>query len=301
MNFYITPDLKINEVLPLVKEGDTIYLKAGTYKEKVKIDIDNLTIIGDGIDKTIITNDDYYLKHMADHNECNTFRTFTLLVTGNNVTIKDLTIENSSVPSKKYGQAVSLMTYGDHFEAINLKIKGAQDTLFTGPLPYDLIERYKDFLPKGFLIKNQVKQRFYKCEISGDVDFIFGGAMALFEECQINAIGNHGFIAAPSQDESFKYGYLFLNCKINLETDDIFYLARPWRDYAKCVFINNKINGRLGNGRFIKWNDTDRHLHSTFMEYTLDEVKNVASFVKELSFKEADSYLLSYMKEFNKR
>lgn len=63
-----------------------------------------------------------------------------------NITLKDLTIKNLSVPNRTYGQAVALHVIGDNFKAINCNVLGAQDTILAGPIPYDLTIRYKNLL-----------------------------------------------------------------------------------------------------------------------------------------------------------
>ena len=137
------------------------------------------------MENTIITNNDYFHKILKDSNEANTFRTYTCLITGDNVEISNLTIENTSLPSSKYGQAVALHVCGDNFKCDHVTLKSAQDTLFTGPLPKDLIIRHQGFLPESHLKYRKTIQIYDSCDIYGNVDFIFGDAYALFINCNI--------------------------------------------------------------------------------------------------------------------
>lgn len=104
----------------------TIYIKNGTYKEKLVIPswVKNVQLVGESAENTIITYDDH-----ANINKMGTFRTYTVKVSGNDITFKDLTIENNAAP---LGQAVALHTEGDRLMFINCRFLGNQDTIYTG-------------------------------------------------------------------------------------------------------------------------------------------------------------------------
>lgn len=101
----------------------TIYVKNGVYKEKVIVPswVENIDIIGEDRDKTIITYDDH-----ANINKMGTFRTYTVKVEGSDITFKNLTIENNAA---QLGQAVALHTEGDRLKFINCRILAIR-TLF---------------------------------------------------------------------------------------------------------------------------------------------------------------------------
>lgn len=102
----------------------TIYVRNGVYKEKVIVPswVENIDIIGEDRDKTIITYDDH-----ANINKMGTFRTYTVKVEGSDITFKNLTIENNAA---QLGQAVALHTEGDRLKFINCRILGNQDTIY---------------------------------------------------------------------------------------------------------------------------------------------------------------------------
>jgi len=277
MDFIIGSSESINKTLEKCHPGDTIFLKNGIYNEKIIIRVDDLTIIGESQDKTIIINKDYYHKIMPDYNECNTFRTYSVYIGSNNVSISNLTIRNAATPSNVYGQAVALHVQGDKFECKDCVIESAQDTLFTGPLPSDLCVRHQGFLQPDFISGVSSRQKYINCEIKGDVDFIFGGATALFEKCKIIIIKNdristgitNGFVAAPSHSKETIYGYLFYKCEILSENQgQRVYLARPWRDYGTAAFIDCNITNDLNPLGFNKWNNSNRDKTARFYEYT---------------------------------
>ena len=276
MQYKIDSQCSINETLKKLKDGDTLFLKNGIYNEKVEVDISNINIIGESKEKTIISNKDHFYKIMDDFNECNTFRTYTVYIGGDNVNISNLTIENTSVPSNIYGQAVALHVDGDNFKCENSIIRSAQDTLFTGPLPPDLIIRHQGFLKPSHLKGNKTKQLYINNDIYGDVDFIFGGAYALFYKCNIISIDSNkkkeqGFICAPSHQKEDKYGYLFYKCNLKAEgNQENIYLGRPWRDYGNAAFIECNMGSHINPLGFNKWNGTERDKTARFYEYTLN-------------------------------
>ena len=235
---------------------------------------------------------DYFHKILPDHNECNTFRTYTVYVSGNNVTIKNLTIKNLSQPSHKYGQAVALYVDGNNFNAVNVNIESAQDSLFCGPLPKDLIERYQNFLLPSQLRGLKSVQRYQSCKISGDVDFIFGCGTALFDKCDIISIGN-GYLTAPAHSSDIEVGFVFNECNIISNGANNVYLGRPWRDYGYSAFINCNYGSHINPDGFSKWPGTNRHEHARFYEYNKKEATR-APFVKELNVKEKENVLNTF-------
>lgn len=303
MKYIIDNTSSINKALIKCKDGDILFLKNGLYKEKVEIYNNNITIVGESKNMVIISNKDFYHKIMSDYNECNTFRTYTLYVGGNNITIENLTIENTATPSVKYGQAVSLHVDGNNFKGNNLIIRSAQDTLFTGPMPSDLIERYKGFHLDSHLKGNPSKQIYSNCLIIGDVDFIFGSATALFYKCEIHSLNNsynkfepNGYCCAPSHSIDNKFGYLFYKCNFSCdEGASRVYLARPWRDYGNAAFIDSIYGSHIVPEGFHNWNGTNRDKTARFYEYSdrydLSRRVNWATILDEI---EKEKYLKEY-------
>ena len=311
MIYTINNSYSINEILAKCNSGDEIILEPGIYKEKIEIYINNITITGLDKNKTIITNNDYYHKIMEDFNECNTFRTYSVYVGGNNILFKNLTIENSSLPSKKYGQAVALHVTGNNFKCDNCVIQSAQDTIFTGPLPQDLILRHKNYILNPLHTKGTPsKQHYLNCTIIGDVDFIFGCATALFESCIIRSIYRDknnpnepdGYICAPSHPQELEYGYLFYKCNlISDENVKNVFLARPWRDYGIAAFIDCTMSNHINPKGFDKWGNTNRDKTARFYEYTQNhDLSNREPWVNILSKEESLLYYDNFINFFKK-
>lgn len=116
---------------------------------------------------------------------------------------------------------------------------------------------------------------FRNCRISGNVDFIFGCSEAYFKDCRIISIADkrgYGFVAAPAHPLAEDRGFSFIGCEFVSGGADRAsnFLARPWRDFGKCNFINCRIENHIRPELFDKWNDTERDRTARFCYYNLD-------------------------------
>lgn len=267
--------------------GDVISLAEGEYRVKSVIFTPGLTLAGAGADRTRIVWDDY-AKKPDDHGvELNTFRTWTMAVCADNVTMRDLSIINDSLHPEQKGQEVALTVYGDRFTMERCRLASTQDTLFLGPLPPDLIARYNGFLPDYLRQDRPCRQRFADCLIEGTVDFIFGCGDALFDRCELRSLidaRGTGYVAAPAHGRDQAKGFLFRSCRFTAEpgvAPGSVYLARPWRDYGLCVFENCACGPHISPLGFDKWNDTCRDKTARF--YEAPAVDGRAPWVRSLS------------------
>ena len=286
-------------------DADVVYLSKGTYRQKVEILRDNVTVIGEG-KETKITFDDFANKIHADGKEYNTFRTYTLCVVGNNVRLENFAVENSNTDPATVGQCVALSVHGDNFSAVNMDLISTQDTLFLSPFPDDLVVRYKGFIPQRQLYREGGNLHLFKnCKISGTVDFIFGCSEAYFLGCEIISLKdtrNCGFVAAPAHPLSESRGFTFIDCDISNggAEDGTIFLARPWRDFGKCNFINCKLGSHINGELFDKWNDTERDKSARFNYYKLESVKALAPvpWSRELTKLQADDIINDCARKF---
>ena len=245
----------------------TIYVKNGVYKEKVIVPswVENIDIIGEDRDKTIITYDDH-----ANINKMGTFRTYTVKVEGSDITFKNLTIENNAA---QLGQAVALHTEGDRLKFINCRILGNQDTIYTGA--------------------KFTRLYFKDCYIDGTTDFIFGPSTALFEDCIIHSKRN-SYVTAASTPKEAKYGYVFKHCKLTAEPGvDKVYLGRPWRPYAYTLFIECELGKHIVLAGWHNWGKQSNEETARYMEYkNTGEGANASERVawsKQLTKKDAEA------------
>lgn len=262
----------LQAVFDSLKPGDTLELAPGIYRAKTMLRVPEVTLRGAGADKTVLLWDDYATKLDEQGREYNTFRTWTLAVCADGVTMEDLAVVNQAGSPEKLGQEVALTVYADRFTMERCRLSSTQDTLFLGPLPEDLIQRYDGFLPDILRRRISCRQRFRDCVIEGTVDFIFGCGEALLEDCEIRSLAdarNIGYVAAPAHALEQKTGFEFRRCRLTAQegvAPGSIFLARPWRDYGLCSFIDCQLGPHIHPEGFDKWNDTHRDRTARFFE-----------------------------------
>jgi pectin methylesterase-like acyl-CoA thioesterase len=223
-----------------------IYIKKGTYKEKVIIPqwVQNIELCGESREETIITYDDHAnILYPPTGKGMGTFRTYTVRVDANHITFKNLTIENNAA---RLGQAVALHTQGDCLKFINCRFLGHQDTIYTG------MEGTRLF--------------FDHCYIEGTTDFIFGPSTAWFEQCTIHCKAN-SYITAASTPKHNPFGYIFNQCTITAANDvQKVYLGRPWRDYGYTLFMHCNLPKQIRPEGWHHW-QKEREQTARYLEF----------------------------------
>jgi len=197
-----------------------------------------------------------------------TFRTYTVLVDGHDITFRNCVFENTAGPGKQVGQAIALYIDGNNICLENCMIKGHQDTLFLAPLPE------KEMIPGGFLGPKQYEPRvprtvsFKDCIIEGGVDFIFGGAECYFYNCEFRSV-EPGFVFAPSTPENQNAGIVAKDCKFTA-TETVpkhsCYIGRPWRNHARIRLENCYLGEHLYPLGWDDWNKKEAHKTIEFVE-----------------------------------
>ena len=224
-----------------------IFVKRGTYKEKLIIPswLDNIEIVGEDVEQTIITFDDHANIRLAGTEQgMGTFRTYTLKIEGNGITVKNITIENNSA---RLGQAVALHTEGDRLRFIGCRFLGHQDTIYTG--------------------KAGTRLYFENCYIEGTTDFIFGPSTAWFEGCTIKSKAN-SYVTAASTPKDVEFGYVFNRCcLIADEGINKVFLGRPWRPYAYTVFMNCELGRHIVPAGWHNWGNAANEQTARYLEY----------------------------------
>ncbi|WP_435361738.1 pectinesterase family protein [Haloarchaeobius sp. DFWS5] len=217
-------------------EENQVYIEEGVYEEKLelggKLDV---TILGAGPEKTILTYDDHADKTNSLGNPIGTSGSASFVINGYDITLKDLTVRNDAEP---VAQAVAARVDASRALFVNCRFVGNQDTLYT---------------------RNENTNQYYKdCYIEGDVDFIFGAATAYFDGCEIFCKGSSGYATAASTEQGEEYGYVFNDCTITGDApDDSFYLGRPWKRYAQTVFLNTEMGEHIRPEGYHPWPEPD--------------------------------------------
>ncbi len=242
---FVSVQKAISSVRDFRPEGRTvIFIKKGIYKEKIVLPTHKteLTLVGEDRDSTIITWDDH-----ANIDKMGTFKSYTFLIQGNDIILKNLTIQNNA---PQLGQAVSLHVEGDRICIVNCKILGNQDTIYLG--------------------REGARMFFSGCYIDGTTDFIFGPSTAWFDDCVINC-KRDSYITAASTPVNIKYGFIFNNCRITVASNvKKMYLGRPWRRYAMTVFMNCDLPVEILPEGWENWRNPENEKtvrYSEFMNY----------------------------------
>ena len=232
----------INTVRAFDPDGGTVILvKNGVYHEKIVIPdwICNLKIFGESRENTLITYNDH-----AKINDMGTFRTYTMQIRGNDIQLENLTIENAAEP---LAQAVALHTEGDRLSFRNCRFLGNQDT--------------------QYLAGEGNRLYFQHCYIEGTTDFIFGGATAWFEACNIHC-KRDSYITAASTPPNIRYGFIFNKCEITAAADvTSVYLGRPWRAHAMTVFMNCILPKEIIPAGWDNWRNPENEKTARYAEY----------------------------------
>lgn len=230
-----------------------IFVRNGRYREKLTVDRPYVTLRGESRDRTILTYDAAAGTPRPEGGTYGTRGSYTLRIVAPGFHAEHLTIENAfdypanfakaaDDPTRvRDAQAVALMLdmLSDRAVFDDVRITGYQDTLFP----------------------NAGRSYFVHCEIAGNVDFIFGAGVAVFDDCDIisrdrGSATNNGYITAPSTPASQPYGFVFVHSRLKKERPSMapasVTLGRPWHPYgapgisSSAVFIDCWMDDHIG-------------------------------------------------------
>jgi pectinesterase len=226
----------------------TIRIAPGTYKEKIHIPADHVTLIGTGRTPadTVLTYDD------SAKTAGGTSNSPSVTITGDDFTAENLTVANTW--EKEHpdladrSQAVALKTTGDRGRFLNVRFLGYQDTLYAAS---------KSCHTSDITTPCQAARDYFRnCYIEGHVDYIFGDAKAVFDHCELHAMP-HSMVTITAQSRLYPAedsGYTFLDCKLTGEAGaEHVYFGRPWRPYSTVEFINSDIEWPLEPNGWLEW------------------------------------------------
>ena len=282
---YKTIQEAVNAVRDLSQAQFKIYIKNGIYNEKLVIPSwkTHISLIGESAEGTIITGNDHTGKEYPGgkdpfgNSKFSTYTSHTVLVQGDDFIAENLTIRNTA---GRVGQAVALHIEGDRAIVRNCRLLGNQDTLYTGT--------------------GSSRQYYDNCYIEGTTDFIFGEATVVFQSCTIKSLLN-SYITAAATTPRQKFGYVLFDCK--LITDPAatkVFLGRPWRPYAKTVFIRCDLGSHIVAEGWNPWKGDamfpEKEKTTYYAEYGNTgagaSTKGRVAWSKQLSKKEAKKYTL---------
>lgn len=244
-------------------EGAVIEIEPGTYREVVHVDKPRIEFRGKGKDPKAVV----LVYGNSAASTCGTGCSATLFVTGEDFFAGNMTIENdyaktSQVPS----QAVAASVRADRAVFRKVRLLGAQDTLYASSMGCMKGAEAGTNCVTG-------RQYYRDCYIEGHVDFIFGDAKAVFENCEIHSIAHAagGYVTAESNTRPHQdAGYVFNHCRLTADAGaGPVYLGRPWRDYSTVIFMNTKMGAHIRPEGWSDWKSAPapRLPTATYAEY----------------------------------
>lgn len=153
----------------------------------------------------------------------------------------NMTIRNTAGAIKH--QAVALRNSADLSTFYSCSFEGYQDTLYV----------------------HSLRQFYRECDIYGTVDFIFGNAAVVLQNCnlyprlplakQFNAITAQG-----RTDPNQNTGISIQNCNIT-PADDLAvsngttqtYLGRPWKEYSRTIYMQSFMDSFINPAGWREW------------------------------------------------
>ncbi|VFQ68644.1 unnamed protein product [Cuscuta campestris] len=214
-----------------------VYVTAGVYEEYVTVGKNKkyLMMIGDGINQTIITGNRSFVDGWT------TFNSSTFSVVGEGFVGVNMTFRNTAGAVKH--QAVAVRNGADLSAFYLCSFEAYQDTLYT----HSLRQFYRD------------------CDVYGTVDFIFGNAAALFQNCNIfprlPLPGQFNAITAQGRtDPNQNTGISILNCTVAAAADlagsnggTETFLGRPWKQYSRTVYVQSYMGSLVNSQGWHDW------------------------------------------------
>lgn len=249
---FTTVQQAVNAVPDFSLKRTIIWINSGIYYEKVTVPKTkpNITFQGQSYTSTAIAWND------TAKSANGTFYSGSVQVFASNFIAKNISFMNLApipTPGAEGAQAVAMRISGDQAEFRGCGFFGAQDTLHDD---------------KG-------RHYFKDCYIQGSIDFIFGNARSLYENCQLVSIANpvppgqkniNGAVTAHgrvSMDENT--GYVFLNSTIG--GNGRIWLGRAWRPYSRVIFAFSVMSDIIAPEGWNDFNDPTRDQTIFYGEY----------------------------------
>ncbi len=221
----------------------TIFVRKGVYRELVYAQREKryVRLIGEDPESTILVYGLHANMTGLDGEKIGTFRTPTFYIDADDFTVENMTIQNDAGP---VGQALAVAVNGDRVLFRNCRLLGHQDTVFL----------------------NRGRQFFERCTVEGTTDFLFGGATAWFEDCDIRSLDS-SYITATATPPEAAFGFIFNACRVTVADGEQSYLGRPWRDFAATLFMRCELGAGIRPEGWNNWDKPWRETTSRYLEY----------------------------------
>ncbi|MBK0383095.1 T9SS type A sorting domain-containing protein [Pedobacter sp. SD-b] len=267
-----------------------IFIKNGIYKEIVTVPSNKpfIQLVGESVAGTIITYDNYSGKAIPGGGVYGTSTSATVTISATDFSAVNITFQNTTGDAP---QALAINVNNDRASFKNCRFLGGQDTLLAN--------------------NNGLRQYYLNCYIDGVVDFIFGNARAVFDNCVIypkdRKDGNSSYITAANTKNPEPYGFVFRNSQITENTGITKYvLGRPWQNDAattvnksenRTVYLNTKMGASVSPAGWSTWDsgtDTNLIIYGEYNSQNTDgspyDVSSRVSWSKQFTTTDAAVY-----------
>ena len=221
---YRTVQAAINAAPANSSARTTITIKAGTYREVVRVPSNKTAITLQGLGSTPAQTLIVFNNSATTHG---TFNSASMFVDGRDFGATNLTISNdyAEKPGNEGNQAVALHLNADRAVFRNVRLLGDQDT---------------------FLVNENSRAYMADSYVEGTVDFIFGGGTMVFERTTVHEKRTTGGpITAASTPATRKYGLLFYKCTVTSTVGNTTQLGRPWRPAGQVLFRESTLTAAI--------------------------------------------------------
>ncbi|CAO2192597.1 unnamed protein product [Urochloa humidicola] len=225
-----------------------IRVAAGVYEENVVVPKNKkyVMMVSDGIGQSVITGN----RSVVDG--WTTFNSATFAVLGTGFVAVNMTFRNTAGPAKH--QAVALRSGADLSTFYQCSFEAYQDTLYT----------------------HSLRQFYRACDIYGTVDYVFGNAAVVFQDCRLLSRlpmqGQSNTVTAQGRtDPNQNTGTTLQGCVVaaapDLAANTAFavaiYLGRPWKNYSRTVVMQSEVDAVIDPAGWMPW-DGDFALATLF-------------------------------------
>lgn len=252
------------------QEPVRFFLRRGVYHERPFLELENYLIEGESRDGTVLTGSVGGRDPWPGEAKTGTFRTATLFLGGGLARVRNLTVRNAAGDGADVGQALAVYADAQRVCMRGVDLLGNQDTLFTAPLPLQEREKHGFRGPREHAPRLDTRQYYQDCTIAGNIDFIFGGANAVFDHCRIQPVPHRSKVSyiTAACTPAGKPGYLFAECSVqgNCPPGSV-YLGRPWRADASAFWLDCVLSEEICPAGWDNWNDPANEQTARFGEY----------------------------------
>jgi pectinesterase len=236
----------VQEAVDAVPAGNAgrvlIRIRPGIYKGRIVVPPGKpfISFVGEEAGRTILTYD-WNAHHVGpDGKEVGSGGSTSTMINGHDFVAEGVTFENAAGDT---GQALAIFADADRLVFRKCRFLGWQDTIYAGG----------------------GRQYYDRCDIQGRVDFIFGGATAVFDHCTIHS-KNGGFVTAASTAQGQPFGYVFLDCTLTGEGDPAA-LGRPWQPYAAVAYVRCRMGAHIVPEGWNNWGNPGNEKTARYSEY----------------------------------